>query len=144
MREKWARRIAVFTGLLVLLLAITFAIIQNPSETSTPVESRKQLAFTEPLEPISLDAEAIEAGQQIYKQQHCARCHSIAGKGNPRNPLDGVGAKRSAEELHDWITGADALQEELPGYALRMKQVYRELPADDLDALVIYMQSLRL
>jgi hypothetical protein len=33
MRERWARRIAFLTGLLVLLLAATFAITQNVSTT---------------------------------------------------------------------------------------------------------------
>ena len=134
MREKWARRIALLTGLLVLLLAVTFALIQNPTETP----ATKQPEF------IALDPKRIEAGQQIYKQQTCARCHSIAGQGSPRNSLDGVGARRTALELREWIIGADALQGELPAYASKLKQTYRELPSDDLDALVIYMQSLRL
>ncbi len=143
MREKWARRIALLTGLLVLLLALTFAFIQNPTETPVITESREQSPSTKQQEFIGIDLKRIEAGQQIYKQQTCARCHSIAGQGNPHNSLDGVGARRTALELRDWIIGADALQGELPAYATKLKQRYRELPSDDLDALVIYMQSLR-
>jgi len=82
--------------------------------------------------------------QQVYQQQTCARCHSIAGNGNPRNSLDGVGARRTASELRDWIVGADTLQGELPMYALKLKKSYREISDDDFDSLVIYMQSLRL
>lgn len=144
MREKWARRIALLTGLLVLLLAVTFALIQNPTETPVTTESREPVPATKQPEFIALDPKRIEAGQQIYKQQTCARCHSIAGQGSPRNSLDGVGARRTALELREWIIGADALQGELPAYASKLKQTYRELPSDDLDALVIYMQSLRL
>ena len=92
---------------------------------------------------LGLDPKRIEAGQQIYKQQTCARCHSIAGQGNPRNSLDGVGARRTALELRDWIIGADVLHGELSTYASGVKQAYRKLPSDDLDALIIYMQSLR-
>ena len=143
MREKWARRIALLTGLLILLLAITFAASQNPSVSPLTIASKEQAASGEQ-QNNTLDPERISAGQQVYKQQSCARCHSIAAQGNPRNPLDGVGARHSAAELHEWIIGADSLQQELPGYALRSKQRYKELPADELDALVIYMQSLRL
>lgn len=144
MREQWARRIAILTGMLVLLLAVIFAFIQNPLETSDTKTNKEQSFYTEQLEPAVLNPERIEAGRQVYKQQTCARCHSIAGHGNPRYPLDGVGARRTALELRDWITGEDVLQEELPEYASKLKQRYRELPVDDLDALVIYMQSLRL
>ena len=144
MREQWARRIALLTGQLVLLLAVTFAVIQNPIETPDTTERREPASPTDLLESIALDPERIETGRQVYKQQTCARCHSIAGEGNPRNPLDDVGARRTAEELRAWITGADALQGALPGRAFKLKRAYRELSDDDLDALVIYMQSLRL
>lgn len=142
MREQWARRIARLTAQLVLLLAATFAIIQNPIETPDTTESR-QAPPPERLESNVLDPHRIKAGRQVYKQRACARCHSIAGKGNPRKPLDGVGARRSAEQLRDRIIGADALQRELPERAFKLKQAHRELPGDDLDALVIYLQSLR-
>lgn len=41
MREQWARRIAFLTVLLVLLLAATFAVTQNPIEIPGATESRK-------------------------------------------------------------------------------------------------------
>jgi len=145
MREQWARRIVIITGLLVLLLAIAFAVIQNPKEVPDTTASSEQ-ALPPPERPESniLDPERIEAGRQIYTQQTCARCHSITGEGNPRNPLDGVGARRSAEELRNWITGAHALQGVLPESAFKLKQAYGKLPDGELDALVAYMQSLRL
>lgn len=143
MREKWARRVAFLTGLPVLLLAIAFAIIQNPVETPDLIASSERSPPTEALEFVVFDPDRIEAGRQVYRQQVCARCHSVAGQGNPRNPLDGVGARRTAEELRDWIIGAEALQGELPERAFKLKQAYTELSGDNLDALVIYMQSLR-
>lgn len=132
MREKWARRIVLLTGLIVLLLAFVFARIQNPE----PVSS------TERKSSVVLDSNRIETGRQIYNQQGCGLCHSIAGQGNPRNTLDGVGSKRTASELRNFITGADTLQGLLTTSIRKMKQRYRELSTDDLDALVIYMQSL--
>ena len=135
MREQWARRIVVITGLLVLLLAFLFATLQNPIKTTGITENRDQPAT------IDFAPERIEAGRQVYQQQNCARCHSIAGEGNPRNPLDNIGAKHSAEELRDYITGADRLK--LSKRSSKLKQQYRLLPADELDALIIYMRSLR-
>lgn len=144
MRENWARLIALFSGLIVLLLAAIFAYIQNPTSHSGATESREQLDFAKQQKSTSLDSKLIEAGRRVYGQQACARCHSIAGEGNPRNSLDGVGTRYTAQEIREWITAADTLQEELPVYVLRSKQKYRGLQADDLDALVIYLQSLRL
>ena len=144
MREKWARRIALLTSLLVLLLAVIFALIQNPPITPDTTDSSVTIPSINLLESVVLDPERIEVGRQVYKQQACARCHSIAGEGNLRNPLDKVGAKRTADELRDWIVGADTLQGSVPESALKLKKTYRELSGHELDALVIYMQNLRL
>lgn len=130
MREEWARRIVVLTALIVLLLAFVFARIQNPAK------------LTELKQPVVIDSKRIETGGQIYQQQSCGFCHSIAGQGNPRNPLDGVGKKRTASELRNFITGADTLQGLLTTSIRKRKQRYRELSVEELDALVIYMQSL--
>lgn len=130
MREKWARRIVFLTALIVIVLAFVFARIQNP------------VKLTELKQPVVIDSKRIEIGRQIYQQQSCGFCHSIAGQGNPRNPLDGVGKKRTASELRNFITGADTLQGLLTTSIRKRKQRYKELSADDLDALVIYMQSL--
>jgi mono/diheme cytochrome c family protein len=86
------------------------------------------------------DPERIAAGRRVYQQQTCARCHYLAGSGNPRNPLDGVGARRSPEELRDWIIGSAAVRELLPERVIKLKQAY-QLSDDELDALVIYLQS---
>jgi len=85
----------------------------------------------------------IEAGRQVYQQLGCKRCHSIRGEGNPRNPLDGVGIKRTDEELHDWITGTDAIQGLVSGGVLKLKNENKVMPAQELDALLIYLKSLR-
>ncbi len=135
MREKWAKIIAFFTGLLVILLSVLFALTQNPAQpiVSTQIQTQDFPAGQN---------KQIAAGRHVYQQQGCARCHAIAGKGNPRIPLDGVGKKHDAKEMHDWITGSDRLQDALPAYALRTKQAYKKLPEKDMDVLVIYMQSL--
>jgi len=143
MREKWARRIVFLTSLLILLLAVMFALIQNPSITPGATDRKVKTPSVNLPESIALDPKRIEAGRQVYKQQACARCHSIAGKGNPRNPLDSVGARHTADELRDWIIGADTLQGSVPQSIFKLKKTYRELSDRDLDNLVIYMQNLR-
>lgn len=128
----------------MLLLAVVFAYIQNPVETSDPTKSRAHIEAPESAESIEPDSQHIKAGQQVFEQQGCARCHSIAGKGNSGNPLDGVGVRRTAEEIRDWIIAADGLQGILPARVFKLKQSYAKLPDHDLEVLVIYMQSLRL
>ena len=90
------------------------------------------------------DAEQVKKGEGVYAAQKCSVCHSIAGKGNKANPLDGVGAKLSAEDIKAWIThpteaAAKAKSTKKPP----MPAKYGSLPAADLDALVAYMQSLK-
>ena len=133
--------IALFTGLVVLVLAGAFAVIQNPIETAGITEIMAPGPLGVSPEPVAPGRERIEAGRHVYQQQTCARCHSIAGAGNPRNSLDGVGARRTPEELRDWILGSGAVQELLPERIFKLKQAY-QLSDDELDALVIYLQSL--
>jgi mono/diheme cytochrome c family protein len=50
----------------------------------------------------------VELGMKVYADQKCSICHSIAGKGNPKGPLDDVGSRLSADEIRQWIvTPAD-------------------------------------
>jgi mono/diheme cytochrome c family protein len=82
------------------------------------------------------DAKRIERGTAVYREQKCQACHSIAGAGNKRYPLDGVGSRLTEEEIRKWIV---APREMNPRVA---KRAYK-LPQEDLDALVEYMKSLR-
>jgi mono/diheme cytochrome c family protein len=90
------------------------------------------------------DAAAIKKGQEVYTAQKCQMCHAVAGKGGKASPLDGVGAKLSADDIRQWIThpkeaAAKASSTKKPV----MPAKYGTLPAADLDALVAYMQSLK-
>jgi hypothetical protein len=49
------------------------------------------------------DNAQIERGMKVYGDQKCAVGHSIAGKGNVKGPLDGVGSRLSLEELRLWM-----------------------------------------
>jgi mono/diheme cytochrome c family protein len=113
------------------------------------IPTRLQLTTTlalAALVAVSAPARAQDAakGQAVYTAQKCQMCHAIAGKGSKTNPLDGVGAKLSAEDIREWIThpkeaAAKAKSTKKPP----MPAKYGSLPAGDLDALVAYLQSLK-
>jgi mono/diheme cytochrome c family protein len=83
-------------------------------------------------------------GQEVYTAQKCQLCHAIGGKGGKTSPLDGVGAKLTADDIRQWITHptemtAKAKSTKKPP----MPNKYGTLPAADLDALVAYLASLK-
>ena len=146
LREKWARNIALLTGVLLLLLAVMFAVLQNPADK--PAASGNEKIDTAVVSAALSDSAIqkqtlIAAGRAVFEAQSCMRCHAVADEGNRRNPLDGVGARRSAEEIRQWILAPAELKEQMSVWAFQNKQAYRELPADDIDALVVYLQSLQ-
>jgi mono/diheme cytochrome c family protein len=88
--------------------------------------------------------DAAKRGQEVYTAQKCQMCHAIAGKGNKANPLDGVGAKLSAEDIRQWITHpAEMTAKANSTKKPPMPAKYGSLPAADVDALVAYIQSLK-
>lgn len=90
------------------------------------------------------DAAQIKRGQEVYAAQKCQMCHAIAGKGNKSNPLDGIGAKLTAEDIKRWITHpAEMTAKAKSTKKPPMPAKYASLPPADLDALVAYMQSLK-
>ncbi|MGC4084286.1 MAG: cytochrome c [Vicinamibacterales bacterium] len=84
----------------------------------------------------------VARGQAVYAEQKCALCHSIAGKGNAKGPLDEVGSKLNAADLKAWIVDAK-------GMTVKTKSTRKPdmknyvLPDADVDALVAYMQTLK-
>jgi cytochrome c2 len=80
---------------------------------------------------------AIANGKTVYTAQKCQLCHSIAGVGNKKSPLDGVGKKLSAEDIKKWIVNPKEMKADT-----KMK-AYPSLPAKDLDSLIVYMASLK-
>ncbi len=81
-------------------------------------------------------AEDLARGQKVYDDQGCAACHSIAGKGNRRHPLDGVGTRLSEQQIRLWITAPTQVDPKV------RKRAFDSLPADDLAALIAYVRSL--
>jgi mono/diheme cytochrome c family protein len=88
------------------------------------------------------DAALVKKGQDVYTAQKCQVCHSVAGKGGKASALDGVGAKLSADEIRQWIVAAPNMAEKAKANRKPPMKAY-ELPKEDLDALVVYLQSLK-
>jgi mono/diheme cytochrome c family protein len=102
------------------------------------------LAMASPLAAAAQDDAKVKKGEQVYAAQKCQMCHAIAGKGNKQNPLDGVGKKLSADEIREWITHPkEAATKAKSTKKPPMPAKYDKLSAEDVDALVAYMQSLK-
>jgi cytochrome c2 len=79
----------------------------------------------------------VAKGKQLFTDQKCTMCHAIEGKGNKNTPLDGIGGKLSADEIKKWIVSPKDMKADT-----KMK-AYPSLTAEDLDALVTYLSSLK-
>jgi mono/diheme cytochrome c family protein len=82
-------------------------------------------------------------GRQVYMDRKCSLCHSVAGKGNPKGPLDGVGSKLSAADIREWIVNPKEMAARTGATRTPAMRPYSDLPPADLDALVAYLQSLK-
>lgn len=86
----------------------------------------------------------IEAGRKVYEREKCAVCHQIAGRGNIRFPLDGVGKKLTSDQIRRWMTDTARMEDALPRLpVVRMSARKYRLNATDLDALVSFLQALK-
>ena len=89
------------------------------------------------------DAALVKKGQEVYAAQKCSVCHAIAGKGGKANPLDGVGAKLSADDIRAWLTDPVAMAKKANSQKKPPMPKNAKLTPADVDALVAYMQSLK-
>jgi cbb3-type cytochrome oxidase cytochrome c subunit len=137
MREIFARMVCLLTVSVVVALAHVFAAWHNPHDNPPT------LAAVAPMASAPAPSAPEIQGRKVYDEQGCASCHAIAGEGNPRHPLDGVGSRRSVAELREWITGSGLAAEDLAPSVVRRKQRYRELAPTEMDALVAYLGSLK-
>jgi mono/diheme cytochrome c family protein len=87
-------------------------------------------------------ADPAAAGPKVFADQKCALCHSIAKKGNVKGPLDDVGSRLSADEIHAWITDAKGMTVKTKAPRKPAMKAYT-LPKEDVDALVAYLSSLK-
>lgn len=158
MRELIARFICLLTLCVVVALAFLFAVRHNApaqisdssrttnliSAPSTNVQvALPAIVASEPITNQSPAAVTIDRGRTIFGQQGCASCHSVAGAGNPRYPLDNIGSRMQVDDLREWVTGTGPATNRLSSAVTRRKQRYRNLPEDDMGSLVLYLSSLQ-
>lgn len=87
------------------------------------------------------NAQLAEKGKAVYDAQKCSLCHSVGGRGNAKGPLDKVGSTLTAADIKKWITTPKEMKS--PTNRKPDMRAYPNLPAADLDALVVYMLSLK-
>ena len=81
-------------------------------------------------------------GEKLFVDQKCSLCHSIAGKGNAKGPLDEVGGKDSPADIRAWISDANAMTAKT-GATRKPAMKQFSLEKGDVDALVAYMTTLK-
>lgn len=85
----------------------------------------------------------VEKGQQVFTAKKCSMCHSVAGKGNPKGSLDGVGAKWKADEIRQWIVNSKEMAAKHQATRKPPMLDFSKLPKGDVDALVAFLQTLK-
>jgi len=81
-------------------------------------------------------------GEKLFVDQKCSLCHSIAGKGNVKGPLDEVGSKASAADIRAWIADANTMTAKT-GATRKPAMKQFSLEKDDVEALVAYLTALK-
>jgi len=79
----------------------------------------------------------VATAKAVFSAQKCSMCHAVEGAGNKNRPLDGVGSTLTPEEIKKWIVSPKEQKADT-----KMK-AYPSLPAEDLDALVTWLSSLK-
>jgi mono/diheme cytochrome c family protein len=91
------------------------------------------------------DKKLVEKGMAVFTAQKCSMCHSVAGKGNPKGPLEEGVAKLSADDIRHWLVSPDEMRAKAAAAVDRKPAMksFASLPKDDLAALVAYVMSLK-
>jgi mono/diheme cytochrome c family protein len=89
------------------------------------------------------DGAQIEHGIKVFADQKCGLCHSIAGKGNAKGPLDEVGSRLTADQIREWIVNPAEMTKRTKAERKPPMRAFPNLPAADLDAVVGYLSSLK-
>ncbi len=89
------------------------------------------------------DKAQIERGMKVYADQKCSLCHAVAGKGNAKGALDGVGSKLQPDVIREWIVSPAEMTKKTGAARKPAMRAYPSLAKDDLDAVVAYLASLK-
>lgn len=124
MRCALARLLAIVTGVSIVVLAVVFAQLQQGGVRGGGVSAQS-------------DQARVARGAEVFLEQKCQACHSIAGAGSRRYPLDGVGSRLTEDDIRKWIVAPRDMNPKVS------KRAYDKLPTADLESLVAYLKSLR-
>jgi mono/diheme cytochrome c family protein len=91
----------------------------------------------------SQDKAQIERGMKVYADQKCSVCHSIAGKGNVKGPLDDVGSRLTNDQIREWMVNPAEMTKKTKAERKPLMRAYPNLSNPDLDAVIAYMSSLK-
>src|SRR5690348_551275 len=92
---------------------------------------------------MTASAQDVAHGKQVFEDSKCGTCHSVAGKGNKKGPLDSVGAKLSAADIRQWITAAPDMAAKAKADRKPPMMAYTDLSKQEVDDLVAYLQTLK-
>lgn len=140
MRERLVVMLVVLTTVLVLAVSVGFALLQNDFDAGRTGE--EQVTADAPVRA-GAEVPALERGRAVLEAQGCLRCHSVAGQGSPRLPLDGVGGRRERAALEAWTLALPAVADQLPARVRSSKEDYRALSRQELADLLDYLENLR-
>ena len=92
--------------------------------------------------PLAAQNGKADQGAAVFAAQKCTMCHSFAGKGNPKGPLDKMIAKNKAEHIRQWLQDPEGMRAKTNATRTpAMKPL--KLNLDQIDALVAYLTSVK-
>jgi cbb3-type cytochrome oxidase cytochrome c subunit len=81
--------------------------------------------------------DASDRGREVYVMQKCALCHSIAGIGGQKMPLDRVGSRLKSEDIRKWVKTPKAMK------ADSTMKAYPNLLEKDITDLTAFLMTLK-
>lgn len=85
-----------------------------------------------------------DRGMAVFTEQKCTLCHSIAGKGNKKGALDGVGTKLKPAEIREWIVDPVGMAKKaIPAPTRKPAMTKKAMPDKDVEALVALLSGLK-
>ena len=93
--------------------------------------------------PAAAQDPKVAHGEELFTQQRCTLCHQVAGTGNKKNPLDGVGKTITADLVKLWLTDPKAAEAKTGKSGTPKMKSYASLSEADVEALVAYVMSLK-
>lgn len=138
-RKDTSKVLVAVTGVLVLAAAALVAAVDRaPPEGSgdrrAPEAERGAAVDTQ---TGNADTVQVARGREVFRSEGCTGCHAAEGVGRSRLPLDGVGSRLPPDTLRAWVVDPRSVDPSV------RKPAYDDLPEEDVDALVAYMQSLK-